>query len=300
MTRFKSMMKKAFMLPALPTIIISLPSFALVILMLQRADKSPLAYFSYLLSAYALIISSTLVYRVVIKAKSNITSIVKSTYIGSMLVGDHLARIKTTLGISSLINLVYSLINIFSGVIHSSIWFISLGIYYTSLTIVRALLLAYIGKAPLVQNTMSEYRLYRSCGIILLIINQAMAGIVIYIVQHEKNFIYPGNLIYIMAVYTFSVTISAIVKVFKYRKSGSPVLSAAKIVSLASALVSMLSLETGMLWRFGNGDAEFRHVMTASSGGVICLIVFALSIHMIIKSSRYLKNNCYKLKNSNK
>ena len=62
-----------------------------------------------------------------------------------------------------------------------------------------------------------------------------------------------------------------------YRKYHSPVISAARKVSLAAALVSMLSLETAMLSQFD----------TESTG--ICAIIVGMGIFMIIHSTRRLK-----------
>ena len=76
----------------------------------------------------------------------------------------------------------------------------------------------------------------------------------------------------------------------KFRKYESPVLSAAKAISLAAALVSILSLETAMLAQFGSEDDPlFRKVMTGTTGGGVCVIVLGMALFMIIKSSRQLK-----------
>ena len=88
---------------------------------------------------------------------------------------------------------------------------------------------------------------YRLCGIMLLFMNQAMAGIVIYIVYKNKGFSYPGLLIYVMATYAFYCIIIAVVNVVRFQKHSSPVLSVVKFFNLVAALFSMLSLETAML-----------------------------------------------------
>ena len=46
----------------------------------------------------------------------------------------------------------------------------------------------------------------------------------------------------------------AVVNLVRDRKSGSPVMAAARGVNLAAALVSMLSLETAMLTQFNDGS----------------------------------------------
>lgn len=120
--------------------------------------------------------------------------------------------------------------------------------------------------------------------------NAALAGIVILAVYENSGFEYPGMLIYIMAVYAFYATITAVRNVVKYRKYGSPVMSAAKAVSLTAAMVSMLSLETAMLTQFGAADDPmFRQIMTASTGAAISVIVLGMAVFMIVKSTIQMK-----------
>lgn len=118
-------------------------------------------------------------------------------------------------------------------------------------------------------NKASEWRRYRLCGVILLLMNVALAGMVILAVNENSGFEYPGMLIYVMAMYAFYAVITAVRNVVKFRKYGSPVLSAAKVICLTAAMVSMLSLETAMLTRFGAAeDAEFRQIMAGSTFAV--------------------------------
>ena len=81
-----------------------------------------------------------------------------------------------------------------------------------------------------------------------------------------------------------------VMNVVKYRKYRSPVMSAAKVVSLAAALVSMLSLETAMLTQFGSTDSEMsRRIMTACTGAGVCTIILAMAVYMIYHTTRELK-----------
>lgn len=153
----------------------------------------------------------------------------------------------------------------------------------------RFSLLRYARQHPMGQDMARELRLYRSCGIFLLIMNQALAVIVLLVVRQNRGFDYPGLLIYAMALYAFYAVISAAISLARQRKRGSPVLSAAKVVKLTAALVSMLSLETAMLSRFGGGAYDFRRSMTGISGGVVCLFVLGMAAFMIAKSTRQMR-----------
>ena len=76
-----------------------------------------------------------------------------------------------------------------------------------------------------------------------VVLNLALTGMVILVVTQNQTYRYPGNLIYAMGAYAFYSVITAVRNVVKFRKQNSPVLSAAKGINLASALVSMLALK---------------------------------------------------------
>jgi hypothetical protein len=178
---------------------------------------------------------------------------------------------------------------------YQSVWLIAFGIYYLLLAVMRGSLVHYVRSASAKGKQMGddlkgEFHCYRMCGIVLLLLNQALACIVIYIVHMNQGMNYPGLLIYAMAVYAFYAVITAVINVIRFRRQGSPVHSAAKVISLTAALVSMLSLETAMLAQFGADDLEFRKIMTSISGGVVCTFVLAIAIYMIVRSTGYLKN----------
>ena len=294
MQRLKTVLKKLFFLPPLPTVLIAVPSFIFVFVMLSIGEHSVLAYLAYLLSAYAMIITVTGIPGVIEAVRGGIAGLpvvkkVLNTSWGSRLLGDAIFRSELTLHGGLIVNLLYVGMNLFSGIRYRSTWFIALAIYYTLLSVMRAVLVRYVHRKPTEQDVASELLRYRACGVILLLMNQALVGIIVYMVTQNKGFSYPGLMIYAMAIYAFYVTIAAVINVVKYRKRGSPVLSAAKVISLTAALVSMLSLETAMLAQFGSDQPEFRRVMLAASGGGICAIVLTMAIYMIARSTKLLK-----------
>lgn len=188
------------------------------------------------------------------------------------------------------INLLYIVMKMASGIYYHSVWFISVAVYYILLAFMRFLLFRR-GKAGTTGNYLeAELKRYRMCGILLLIMNQALAGIVVFMVYQNKSYDYPGYLIYAMAAYSFYCVILASINIVKFRRHGSPVLSAAKVISLVSAMVSILSLETAMVTRFGDkDDFVFRQVMTGATGGGVCTLVLGIAVFMIVKSSLHLK-----------
>ena len=94
-----------------------------------------------------------------------------------------------------------------------------------------------------------------------------------------------------MAAYTFTSLVIAIINVVKYRKYNSPVFSASKAISLAAALVSMLTLESTMLTTFADGTMSVtgQKWMLAATGGAISLLIVLEAIYMIVVSTKKLK-----------
>lgn len=294
MNRMKKILKKLFCLPPVPTLLISVPAYGLVIYALAGKNVDPvIAYAAYFLSAYAFIITVTGIAGIVRFVRQGIDQhpLVRKA-LGIPLVSRYLRedmfRAETGLYQGFFINLLYAGIKMFSGILYRSVWFITLAVYYILLAVMRASLLHYVRKSG--KDKVSEWKRYRLCGIILLFMNIALTGIVILVIHQNSGFEYPGMLIYVMAMYAFYAAITAVRNVVKFRKYGSPVMSAAKVINLTAALVSMLSLETAMLTQFGAADDPlFRQIMTACTGAGISLIVLGMAVFMIVRSTKQMK-----------
>lgn len=290
----KKLLKKIFFLPPIPTLLISVPAYGLVIYALAGKNVNPaISYISYFISTYALTITITGITGVVRIVRQGIgkhplaKKVVSIPLINRYLRED-IFRTEAALYQGFLINLLYAGIKMFSGIFYRSVWFITLAVYYILLAIMRFSLLNYVRNTK--KNKIFEWKRYRLCGIILLFMNIALIGIVILVVYKNSGFEYPGMLIYVMAMYTFYAVITAVWNLIKFRRYGSPVMSAAKVINLTAALVSMLSLETAMLTQFGAADDPmFRQIMTASTGVGISIIVIGMAIFMIVYSTKQLK-----------
>ena len=293
----KKILKKVFYLPPVPTFLVSIPSYGLVIYTLTGENvNSVVVYISYFLSAYALIITVTGITGIVHFVRHGIDKhpLVRKALdipLINRLLREDMFRAEAALYQGFFINLLYAGIKMYSGFFYRSFWFITLAVYYILLAIMRASLLHFVrahGSAG--ENKSAGLKRYRLCGIILLFMNIALAGMIILVVHENSGFEYPGALIYVMAVYAFYATITAVWNVIKFRRYGSPVMSAAKVINLTAALVSMLSLETAMLTQFGAADDPiFRQTMTASTGAGISILVLAMAVYMIVWSTRQLK-----------
>lgn len=295
MERIKKILRKMLFPPAIPAVILALLGyFSVLAVAIFEINNPVFRYCSYIFSAYALTITIANFPRIISFFKltlrklydSSVIRKIRSTKLGNRFFSDVRFRTEISLYCGLAINFLYIAVKLFSGIYYRSVWFISLGVYYILLAVMRFILLHKNSDL----NLKTELKRYRLCGITLLIMNQALAGIVGFMVRQNKGFDYPGTLIYAMAAYSFYSIIVAVINLVKFRKHGSPLLSAAKVINLVAAMVSILSLETAMLAQFGSDDDPlFRKAMTAATGGAVCTIVIGIAVFMIIKSTKRLR-----------
>lgn len=245
------------------------------------------AYLSYVLSAYTMIIICRAAYKQI--KKGIVTVEIKNEHIKRYL-NDLSFRTCVSLYASLTINVVYAIVGFFFGIFYLSFWFGSIAVYYFCLAVMRFMLLRYARRNAFGKDQISEYKQYRICGVVLMVLNLALTGMVILVVVKNYSYSYPGTMIYAIGAYTFYNIITAIINVVKFRRQNSPALSSAKIINLASALVSMLALETAMLSQFGSSESPlFRQAMISATGGFVCLIVLSTAVYMIIRATKNLK-----------
>lgn len=243
-------------------------------------EKTPIAYVSYLLSAYSLILFIIWF----IKACHFSSNFIKETKLYILYKKREHIILKITLIVSSIFSLGYGILKLSTGIYYKSWWFITFAIYYLILCIMKSLLLKDIKSFG--ENIDKEYHKLKNTGIILLLLNIVLTGMIILIIRHDYYFSYPGYLIYAIAMYDFYLIISAFINVFKYKNNKSPIISASKCISLTFAMISMLSLEVAMIYEFGDNDNNFKLIMTSCTGFGICLINTIMSSIMIYKGKK--------------
>jgi len=81
------------------------------------------------------------------------------------------------------------------------------------------------------------------------------------------------------------------VNVIRKRHTDNPVFSASQAIALASACVSILTLESTMLTTFGDGSLSLadRRILLGVSGAVISVFIIGMAVHMIVYSSKKIK-----------
>ena len=252
---------------------------------------SGLVYAVYMLAFYTLTVICAACVTVFPNCRRKIKQKIYGNKFANKYMTDAAYRTHCSLYVSLGINLLYVATNLFCGILYRSVWSITLAAYYIILAVMRFLLLRFANKIGIGNNRVKELRRSRLCGIILMTVNFVLSGVVILVIVQNKAFEYKGILIYVMAMYTFYMTVHSIVSIFKYRKYNSPVMSTAKSISLAAALVSMLSLTTAMLSQFGteNKMPQFNQIMVGATGAGVCVIVAAMSVYTIVRTNKELK-----------
>lgn len=244
------------------------------------------SYVLYLIMTYFLIVICIRVYMVI---KVKINKFIDNDKYLSKYKEDHKLRYKISLFVSLILNVIYSLFKLLSGIVFKSFWFISFSLYYFLLVILRS----NIAKEELNGDIdlKVEYTSYRKTGVILLFTNIILTMIILIIVNQKIVNIYPNWMAITVAVYTFYLLFTSIYGLIKYRKYKSPLISASKVINVITSLVSLISLEIILIPTFGGDQAGFFEIMIMITGGGIALIIIIISLYMIIKSTEWLNKD---------
>lgn len=187
-------------------------------------------------------------------------------------------------------NAVYAAFQLGLGLWHHSVWFYSMASYYLLLAVMRLLLMRHTRSHAPGERQEIEWRKYRRCGVCLMFTTLALAVFICYFVWNIREFRHHEITTIAMAAYTFTALARAIVNAVRYKRYGSPAFSAAKAISLACAVVSVLTLENAMLTAFGQERSEgFRQVMLGATGAAAVLAVQGIAVYMIVNAGRKLR-----------
>ena len=288
MEKFKKISLK-LLYPHIAIFILLIPiSIALLVWsMVSLGTNHIVSIVSYVLAAYALTI---VCFRIpdIIKFVKKIKN--ENKYVVRLIEDRHL-RMKISLFVSFVINVIYAILQFFIGLYHGSFWFYSMFAYYLSLAVMRYFLMRHTLANEANEKPRSELLKYCFCGWMLLFLNLALSLMVFFMVYWNRTFVHHEITTIAMAAYTFTSFTLAIINYIKYRKLKSPVYSAAKSISLTSACVSIITLEATMLTSFGSDmDITLRKVLLGITGGVVSLFVLFIAINIIINGVRQLKN----------
>ena len=279
---------KAFLFPHIAIVIILLPiaTVFMVYAMIFMGTDSIIAIVSYVLAFYTLVIWSLKVPYLIRFFKD----FKKENKYARRWQDDTRLRVNTSLYGGLMWNTAYALLQLGMGFWHHSYWFCSLAGYYLSLAVMRFFLVRYTTKNKPGERMREELVRYRLCGWIFLVMNLTLSLMVFFMVYWNRTFEHHEITTIALAAYTFTAFTVAIINMVKYRKYNSPVYSASKAISFASACVSMLTLEATMLTTFNDGSMNIltRKIMLGCTGGVISIFIIIMAVYMIVQSNKKL------------
>lgn len=256
--------------------------FAVLTYVLYFGKSGIPAYLTYGMSAYCLVIWVLPIPKLSRKAKAYTVQHLNGTAFGRRYLSDLAFRGSVSLYSGMTINFLYVVFRIFVGIRYASVWDMTIAVYYLLLGLMRlSLILSYHSR-----TVKSELRCYCRMAWLLFALNIPMGGMVLLMVLTDSGYSYPGYVIYLSALYTFYTVILSVVNIVRFRKLGNPILSAAKILNLVAALMSLLGLQTAMIAQFSDGEGNFRVKMNAATGGTVWFAVILIAVYMLFHSRK--------------
>ena len=291
MKSWKKICGRLLVLPLWLVVLLTVISTVLLVTVFAKGwDTTPIAYVIYVLSFYTLMTICIACYKTIPGYYKSIKGKVYGNKYANRYLTDAVFKTHVTLYRSLTINLIYIVINAVSGIVFSTYWFGIFAIYYAIMAIVRFLLARYVTKNHIGTSRMGELKRARLCAYILMTVNLALSGAVLMMIYYNRGFEYQGILIYVMALYTFYITTTAVIDMIKYRKFKSPIMSVTKVIKMAAALFSMLFLETAMFSQFGgNTSPESQRIMIMATGAGISVIVVTMAVYMIVCTTKEIR-----------
>lgn len=217
-----------------------------------------------------------------------IVSTIKRNPLGEKFFDDYTFRIILSTMPTFIINVAYTVYNGVLGVIHQSEWFITMAVYYSLLGIMRyhavhtGRIISRMEDQSLIKK--KELSVIKTEGILLLLLNLALSGVVLLTIVQDTAKRYSEIMVITIAAYTFYKIITSVINMIKVRKLQSPILITIRNISVADALVSVLTLQMTMLASFQGRSTLNINQMNAMTGMAACILISLLGISMIYYS----------------
>lgn len=247
---------------------------------------------SYILYGFAALLLGYSIYTIVKfapKIKRGTVALIYRFGFTKRLVGERDFRTLITSTASLALNVAYSIFNIVIAIISRSLWYGAIGIYHLLLIAMRS--------DVLLSRNSQKKSSYIRCASFLAILSLFLSLAVWQMISKDLAFVRFGWTIYAYAAFAFYKITMAIIGFVKSRKN-LLVTRALRFISLADASVSILTLQTSLLYTFG-GEGVNKGVFNAITGAVVCALTFGLGIDMIIMVTLENKRNNINIGNNN-
>ena len=202
------------------------------------------------------------------------------------LLKDKNLHFKWGLYVEQFINFTYGIFKIVSGVVAGSAWIGADGIYNFAQALIQLFQILRRKKPGTIQE---QWKSYRLCGCLILLMHLTLTGIVFQTVNWNRVKESGEIMIITTAAFAFYKFISSFVDLAKDRKHTHPVDSSVRMLGLTQAIFAIFSLQAGMLHTFGTGEA-WERPLNLVVGCLVCLLTVATGIYMIRRANREMKN----------
>ena len=253
----------------------------LVLVFSSGLDQWWPAYFLYVLSAYSL---SALCMKLPGAVRRGKNWMQQHPKIAGFLKN---AELKFSLGLyaQQFLNFAYGIFKIVSGLIVGSAWIGADGIY----NMVQALIQLFQILRRKNPGTMQrQWKSYRLCGWLVLLMHLTLIGIVFQMVNWDRVDESSEIMIIATAAFAFYKFISSFIDLAKDRKHTRPIDSSVRMLELSQAIFAIFSLQAGLLHTFGTGES-WEHWLNLVAGCVVCLLTVAMGIYMIRRGTREIR-----------
>lgn len=245
----------------------------------------------YILAAVSLVAACMCIYRDLRKGIiERLLLMIKKTSYGARFLEDYTFRTILTTLPTFLINVVYTVYNGVIGIANQSEWFITMAVYYSLLGIMRYCAVNTERKISRMTDPKlirkKELSVIRTDGILLLLLNLALSGVVLLTIAKGTAKTYSEIMVISIAAYTFYKITMAVINMVKVRKMQSPILITIRNIGVADALVSMLTLQTTMLASFQDTSSIDANRMNGITGLAVCILIALLGASMIYYASK--------------
>ena len=192
---------------------------------------------------------------------------------------------KLELYFKQFLNFAYGIFKIVSGVIVGSAWIGADGIY----NFVQALIqLFQILRRKNPGTIKKQWKSYRLCGVLTLLMHLTLIGIVFQMVNWHRVEESGEIMIIATAAFAFYKFISSFIDLAKDRKHTRPIDSSVRMLELSQAIFAIFSLQAGLLHTFGTGES-WEHPLNLAVGCIVCMLTVAMGIYMIRRANREMK-----------
>lgn len=239
------------------------------------------AYFLYGLSAYGL---TALCIKLPAAVREGQSWMERHPKVAELLKNKEL-HFKLELYFEQFVNFAYGISKIITGMIVGSAWIGADGIYnFTQASIQLFQILRRKNPGTMVK----QWKSYRLCGVLILLMHLTLIGIVFQMVNWNRVEESGEIMIIATAAFAFYKFISSFIDLAKDRKHTRPVDSSVRMLELSQAIFAMFSLQAGLLHTFGTGES-WEQWMNLAMGCVVCLLTVAMGIYMIRRANREIK-----------